>query len=74
MNKKNFNLLTNMFFYLGVSVSLFAIGKTYYDRSVLPEGVCPVNDNRFLMYLGIISLIIHVIASYLGEKVIHKER
>lgn len=39
---------------------LFALGvlfKTFYERLRLPEGVCPIESNRPLLYAALIILI-----------------
>ncbi|GMQ56709.1 hypothetical protein AN1V17_11030 [Vallitalea sediminicola] len=62
MNKK-LSKLSNIIFYIAIGTSIFALGKTYYDKSKLPEGVCPVDNNNWLLTIGIIMIIIYLIIS-----------
>lgn len=56
-NKKLLNL-SNLLYAIGI---LFALGvylKSYIDKSRLPEGMCPIDNNRGLMFVAIIILVI----------------
>ena len=58
MNKLKEQLNISNFMY--ILTVLFAIGvlfKTLYERYQLPEGVCPVDNNRPLIYTAIALLI-----------------
>ncbi len=61
--KKNLHLLSNIVFYSAIAVSVFALGKTYYEGSQLPAGVCPVDDNSNLLTVGIILVIVYLVIS-----------
>lgn len=61
--KKNLHLLSNIVFYSAIAVSVFALGKTYYDRSQLPSGICPVDDNNNILTVGIILIIVYLFIS-----------
>lgn len=40
---------------------VYAIGifvKIYYDRSKLPAGVCPIDNNNLLIYSSIVLLVV----------------
>lgn len=54
---KEYLTVSNVLYY---ATMLFAIGvliKTLYERFDLPAGVCPVDNNRLLIYTAIILLI-----------------
>lgn len=61
--KKHLHLLSNIIFYSAIAISVFALGKTYYERSQLPPGVCPVDDNRNLLTVGIVLIIVYLVIS-----------
>ena len=53
MKDKKVFTLSNLIY---TSSLIFAVGvlvKTYIDRSKVPPGVCPIDDNRGLMILAI---------------------
>ncbi|QUI23944.1 hypothetical protein HZI73_17315 [Vallitalea pronyensis] len=61
--RKNLRLLSNIAFYSAIAVSVFALGKTYYDRSQLPAGTCPVDSNNHLLTIGIVLIIVYLLIS-----------
>ncbi|MCT4596265.1 MAG: hypothetical protein N4A50_00095 [Vallitalea sp.] len=63
MKNKRLSTLTNILFYISIVISVLALGKTYYDRITLPDGVCPVNDNNTLIIVALCSVIIYFIVS-----------
>lgn len=56
-NKKIFKF-TNILFAIGIIFSVGVLIKSYIDKSKLPEGVCPINNNRELLIAAIIVLIV----------------
>lgn len=67
MNKVNWNRVSNWLFYLGVLVGALGYYRIYKIKASLPPGVCPVNDNRGLLYLGIIILLSSVVTAYIND-------
>ncbi|WP_461206831.1 hypothetical protein [Clostridium sp. DL1XJH146] len=74
MGLKKVKFITNIYFLVAILVSAYALLKTYYfDRIGLPEGVCPVDNNRPLMYLSIGLLVTYFIGTYFIEKKLKNE-
>lgn len=61
--EKRIKLINNIFFYSTIILAGVVMAKTYYDRSKLPEGVCPITNNQTIYYLAIILLIISFIVN-----------
>lgn len=58
MKIKQLKLINNVLFYGSVIFAIGVLGKSYWDRSRLPEGVCPINNNSHLIYASIGLLIV----------------
>lgn len=63
MDRKWIKYAENLLFFSGVGLGLYAIAKIYIIRSGLPEGVCPVTDNRPLMYAAVLLLLLSLVLS-----------
>lgn len=63
--KRKLHMLSNIIFYVAMAISIYALGKTYYERSKLPEGVCPVDDNRSILTIAIIVIIVYLIINFI---------
>jgi hypothetical protein len=72
MNKK-LHTLANIIFYIAGGTSVFALVKTFYERSKLPEGVCPVDNNNWLLTIGISMILLYLIISLI-EWFVNKEK
>ncbi len=69
MNHKKVKLISNIYFLVAIILSGYTLVKTYYfDRRGLPDEVCPVTNNRPLMYLSIGLLVTYFIVTYYIEK------
>ncbi|MCR2044118.1 hypothetical protein [Anaerosalibacter massiliensis] len=70
--KKSLEKIGNCIFYTGVLVAAYGLYQIYINRKGLPPGVCPVNENRTIMYLAIsmfiISLILYTIYDFKEKK------
>lgn len=64
IKKKSADIL----FYAAIGVSAYTLIKTYIERSQLPPGVCPINNNTMLYQIAIGLLITSFIASILDKK------
>lgn len=49
----------------GIIVTIYGLAKTFLDRRNLPEGVCPIEDNRNVMYIGIALLLISAVLDFI---------
>ncbi|MCM1988613.1 hypothetical protein [Oceanirhabdus seepicola] len=72
MNKIKLHTISNLLFISAVIISIFSLGKTVYERSRLPEGVCPIDNNRSIMIIGMIMLFLYLVVSTV-EGYIRKE-
>lgn len=68
MSKFNWSKISNWLFYLGILVGAFGYYKIYSVRASLPPGVCPVNDNRWILGVGIFMLLSSVVAAYVNDR------
>lgn len=72
---KKIKLLNNIFFYISISFALYVLINTYIERSKLPAGVCPIENNNGLFYsaigLLVLSFIVGVIIDIIYKK--HKK-
>ncbi len=68
MNKINLNKISNWLFYLGIIAAILGYYKIYKVKSMLPPGVCPINNNRGTLFVGIFLLVASVITALVHEK------
>lgn len=69
MKNNSVEKILNLIFTSSILLGMYSIVKTYYfDRRNLPEGVCPITDNRALLVLSIGMLILYMILSTIYEK------
>ncbi len=74
MNKINWNKISNWLFYMGILTGGLGYYKIYKVKSALPPGVCPVNDNRWVLFLGIFILLASVVTAYINDLKIKKHK
>ena len=65
--------VSNILFAIAMVVSLYGFYKIYEVRKDLPMGACPIEDNRPILYLGILFMISSIIVSYIEDKKIEKQ-
>lgn len=68
MNKINLNKISNWLFYLGIIVGGLGYYQVYRVKSTLPPGVCPIDDNRWIMFLGVALLLGSVTTSFIADR------
>lgn len=69
MKNNSVERILNLIFTSSILLGMYSIVKTYYfDRRNLPEGVCPITNNRALLVLSIGILILYMILSTIYEK------
>ncbi|MBU5292467.1 hypothetical protein FYJ27_02530 [Anaerosalibacter bizertensis] len=70
--KKNLEKISNYIFYTGLLVAVYGLYKIYISRRGLPQGVCPIDDNRPIMYIAIglfiVSLVLYTICDFQEKK------
>lgn len=65
---KKLKTIENILFVAAVSLGLYALGSTYLKNKDLPPGVCPVDNNRNLIYISIALLITSLVFPYIVNK------
>lgn len=69
MQIKKFFTLSNLLYTASILFALGILLKTYLDRSNLPAGVCPYDNNRGLMIVAIVLLLlVSVVTSIMDHK------
>lgn len=68
MSKVNLNTISNWLFYLGILVGVIGFYRIYSVRAALPPGVCPVDNNRGMLILGVFMLLTSVITAIIYER------
>lgn len=63
MEIKKVKKVSDLIYYISIAFAIIVIGKNYYDRASLPEGVCPVSNNYSLIIFAITLLIISFIVT-----------
>lgn len=67
---KKLKAIENIIFIAGIALGLYALVTTYFINKNLPPGVCPVDNNRNLIYISIGLLITSLIFPYIVNKVV----
>lgn len=67
LNPKIINQLSNTFMVLGICLSGYGLYKVYTIRASLPAGVCPIDNNRPILFFAIGALLISLVLSYLAD-------
>jgi hypothetical protein len=58
---KKFLTISNAIYAFSILFALGVLAKVYYDRSTLPEGICPTDYNDRFIYASIIILIAGIV-------------
>ncbi len=45
MKLKKIKRISDLIYIITILYAIAVVAKNYYDQSILPEGVCPVNNN-----------------------------
>lgn len=71
--RNKIGILLNILFILGIILAAYTIVKVYYlDKNNLLPGLCPVNNNRTLIFISIGVLFLYYILSVIYDKKIKK--
>ncbi|NLC43843.1 MAG: hypothetical protein GX783_06120 [Clostridiales bacterium] len=68
MSKKVIPIIGNITFALTIILGAYILISTYLVRSSLPAGVCPIDNNRMLIYITIGLGIITFVLSFFDKK------
>ncbi|HAS73059.1 MAG TPA: hypothetical protein DCS67_02815 [Clostridiales bacterium UBA8960] len=60
--------LSDVLFAMAIALSAYTLITTYIDRSKLPPGMCPINQNATLFYISIGLLVTSFIFSLFDKK------
>ena len=71
---KAVKLVSNIFFWLGMALSAAALAKTYFDGAGLPAGVCPYDQNRWLIYTALAVLGASLVSSFAVDFLKRRQR
>lgn len=66
--KKNLEKASNYIFYLGFVVAVYGLYKSFISTRGLPPYVCPIEDNKPKLYLGIALLLLSYIMSCISDR------
>lgn len=67
MTEKAFRIINNIFFAVFVIMSAYALARIYILNSSVPEGMCPVTNYRYLIYIAISIGIVSFVFSFLKK-------
>lgn len=65
--------ISNSIFIIALSIFFYGLYKIYIIKKSLPIGVCPIDDNRPILYLGVFFMILSIIVSYIEDKKIKRK-
>lgn len=65
---KKLKAIENILFVAAISLGVYALGSTYLKNKDLPPGVCPVDNNKNLIYISIGLLITSLLFPYIVNK------
>lgn len=68
MKQKIVKYIGNLFFAAGVLTGIYALADIYFIKSSLPSGVCPITNNKPLMFISAALCVISLILSFLEPK------
>lgn len=67
MREKTYKLINNILFTAFLAMSAYALTRVYILRSSVPDGMCPVENYRHLLYTAIVFGIVSFIFSFLKK-------
>lgn len=66
--KFDFQKLSDLLINLGLVMSIISFLMIYISRKNLPSGVCPIDENRTILYLSIGISLVGLLLSFKGKK------
>lgn len=58
---------SNIIFTISIGIFIYGAYKIVTLRQMLPSGVCPIDDNRPILFVGIFFMILSIIISYIED-------
>ncbi len=68
MKNKIVSLISNLSFIGGMGIGLYALISIFIQNYNLPNGACPIDNNRSLLYLSAVLCVISFITSFFDSK------
>ncbi|MCF0149282.1 MAG: hypothetical protein HUJ77_12905 [Clostridium sp.] len=59
---------SNIIFIAAICTFIYGLYKIYAIRRVLPPGVCPIDSNRPILFIGVFLMLISILISYFEDK------
>lgn len=66
---KLFSLISNILLGIGAALGALALYLSFSLSASLPPGVCPIDNNRPLIYIAIGVLLISFVLSIIADKI-----
>ncbi len=73
MPEKAYKIINNIIYVIFIMTTLYAFIDIYLVKGKLPAGACPVENNRFLLYLAISLGVVSIVFSFLKKWLISKK-
>ncbi|SCJ99264.1 Uncharacterised protein [uncultured Clostridium sp.] len=64
--------VSNLLFYSGLLVGAYGLYTIYKMKLSLPEGACPLEDNRKIAIVSVILLLTSIITEWIGSRKSYK--
>ncbi|MDV4151286.1 hypothetical protein R0131_10575 [Clostridium sp. AL.422] len=64
---------SNIVFIISVGIFIYGAYKIFTVRQLLPAGVCPIDNNRPILFIGIFFMVLSIIISYIEDKIAKKK-
>ena len=65
---KRLSLISNILLGIGTALGALALYLSFSLRASLPPGVCPIDNNRPLMYIAIAFLLVSFVLSIFADR------
>ncbi len=72
--RKKLSIISNITFIFAIILAMYSLINIYIVRKNLPEGVCPIDNNRPVMYAAIGLSLISLVFSFVGDKINKNEK
>ena len=66
---KQYISFSNMIFIIAIAIFVYGVYNIYIVRKMLPVGVCPIDNNRPILFLGVFFMLISILVSYIEDKI-----
>lgn len=70
---KKYLSFSNMIFIIAIAIFAYGVYNIFIVRQMLPAGVCPIDNNRPILFLGVFFMLISIFVSYIEDKIKNKK-